>query len=58
LGEASSKLASTLDITRLEPLLVEVFNLKWWCGNYSSLLPSASWGDKSGNNSTIIVKKG
>jgi hypothetical protein len=28
LGEASSKLASTLDITRLEPLLVEVFNLK------------------------------
>ena len=28
LGESSSKLASHLDITKLEPLLVEVFNLQ------------------------------
>lgn len=38
LGESSAKLASHLDITKLEPLLIEVFNLqKWWSTNVRDL---------------------
>ena len=33
IGESSAKLAANLDITKLEPLLIEVFNLQKWESN-------------------------